>query len=272
MTTTIRTGAAAPRASSGVVAASDSRAGAKLSKTTRSAIQDGGDQIKAGLKTIMALLDDSGERSTDARSCGCGSGSSHVPAQTVHQGSGEQTATNLEAELARLSEMFPVAEITATIPDEQAGARQLVGINSLQEAATESDQKSVYTYGTALPDDLKQSIIDEVVATLQAGGAADEPVSISLEEWLQNPEYPFEPGASAVFKFDLSPEMLARVKAAALGLDQPAADEPAEEEPVEEEPAAEDVPADGTASATAPDVLAIDASTLALFSAEMVAA
>lgn len=263
MTTIIRRNGAAVQAS----AAGDTRAGAKLSKATRSTIADGTDQIKAGLKTIMAVLDDGGERSSDARSCGCGNGSSHTPAQTVTQASGAQTATTLETELARLSELYPGVEFAATVPDGQAGARALVGIESLQEAADEGSQMSLYTYGTVLPDDLKQAITDEVAAQV-AAGAASEPVMISLSEWLQDPDYPFEPGTKALFSFDLTPEMAERVKAAALGLDQPATEEPAEEEaPAEEEVPAEEVPADGTASAGGSDAAVIDPAVLAMFQA-----
>lgn len=254
----------------GGATATGERAGAKLSKATRSTIQDGTDQIKAGLKTIMSVLDDGGERTTE-RSCGCGNGSSHAPAQSVTQASGHATATTLEAELARLSEMFPGVELTATLSDGEGGARALVGIDSLQEAADEGSQMSLYTYGTVLPDDLKQMITDEVAAQV-AGGAANDPVSISLMQWLQDPEYPFEPGTKALFSFDLTPEMAERIKAAALGLEQP---ESAEEPEPEEEPAAEEPAAEGgevteageTASADEPATLDFDADTLALFEA-----
>jgi hypothetical protein len=262
MTTIIRKGAAAP-------VATGERAGKKISSNTRSTIESVRDGLKAAIKSLDGLLEESdGTRAAaDVRSCGCGSGSSHTPAQTVTQASGAQTATTLDAELARLAELFPGVEFAATVPDGQGGARGLAGLDVLQEAADEGSQKSVWTMGTPLPDDLKQAIIDEVMAALP--GAADEPVAISFSEWLQDPEYPFEPGAKAYFDFDLSPEMMDRIKAAALGLDQPAAEEPPAEETEEqtdEAPAEEEtVAADGTASASAPDGLVIDDATLALF-------
>ena len=137
------------------------------------------------------------------------------------------------------------------VPDGQPnadGSRGLSGLTSLAEAATENDQREVYAYGATLPEDLKQQIIDEVMAMLP--GSADEPVSISFTEWVQNPDWPFEPSTQAHFTMDLSPEVAARVKAAALGLDVPA-DETPEEPPAEEEVPEEEMPADGTATVEA---------------------
>ena len=262
-----RAGAAAPKAN-GAPAAGDTRAGAKLSKATRSQVATIKDHLKAAMKEADALLDDGGERSADARSCGCGNGSSHTPAQTVTQASGAQTATTLDAdlraELARLAEMFPDVEF-AVDGGANGGERGLVGIDDYQEAASEGEVMNVYRPAADLPADLKQLISDEVAAQI-AAGPTDDPVSISMSAWLQDPDYPFEPGTKAYFAFDLSPEMAERIKAAALGIDQPAATEepPAEDVPVEDVPA-EDVPADGTASATAPETLTIDAATLAMF-------
>lgn len=255
----------------GGAAATGERAGATLSKTTRSTIEGAVEQLDAARKTLRGLLDSGSGGRTAERSCGCGSGSSHTSAQTVHQASGEATATTLEAELARLSEMFPGVEFAATVPDGEGGSRGLVGIDSLQEAADESEILGVLRPAAELPADLKQIIADEAAAQI-AAGPGDEPVALSLNAWLQDPEYPFEPGTKAIFQFDLTPEMAERIKAAALGLEQPEAEEP--EEPAEEEPAEEPAAeggevteADETASATAPDTLTIDADTLALFEA-----
>lgn len=243
------------------------RAGATLSKATRSTIESGVADIKSGLKQIQSLLEGSGERSAAGeRSCGCDNGSSAQPAQTVHQASGQAAATTLEAELKRLSEMYPGVDITATVTDGDGGSRGLVGISSLQEAADESEVMYVDRPAATLPDDLKQMISDEVAAQI-AAGPTDEPVAISLSAWLQgeDPDWQFTPGTTAFFSFDLTPEMAERIKAAALGLEQPAAAEPAEE-PTDEAPP-EEVPADGTASAPEPDAMEIDAATLDLFAA-----
>ncbi len=243
------------------------RAGATLSKATRSTIESGVADIKSGLKQIQSLLEGSGERSAAGeRSCGCGSGSSATPAQAVHQASGTESATTLAAELKRLSEMYPGVDITATVTDGDGGSRGLVGISSLQEAADESEVMYVDRPAATLPDDLKQMISDEVAAQI-AAGPTDEPVAISLSAWLQSedPDWQFTPGTTAFFSFDLTPEMAERIKAAALGLEQPAAAEPAEE-PTDEAPP-EEVPADGTASAPEPDAMEIDAATLDLFAA-----
>ena len=267
MTTIIRRNGAA-------VQEGDSRAGAKLSKATRSTIQDGTDQIKAGLKTIMAVLDDGGQRSADARSCGCGNGSSHTPAQTVTQASGAQTATTpdaesneaLKAELTRLSLQYPGVDFAAMVPD-GGGERGMVGIDDMQVAADESEVLGVWRPSAVLPDDLHQAIVALVAEQVQAG-VPNEPVAISMNAWLSDPDYPVEPESKVLFSFDLTPEMAARVKAAALGLDQPATDEPAEEAPpAEEEVPAEEVPADGTASAGGSDAAVIDPAVLAMFQA-----